>query len=521
MKRKQVYLAIIITLLLLTISVSLFACDDLQAATNTGNNTNGDGAQDGPPTNENFATTYSAFLNTSNVTFDIDLKETTVSTNLVTEPNETRTNGVNANYKCTICSNVFTRFEKDYTSMMLITFNPKNLYYKSVIAREWVDYSKETNGSQIIDNAFESNYWTALEEGETLTIQKSFATNPQFKDLLTSSDLSIKKIEGNIVFLNDIERQCTLEEAKAMANITEERIKQYNMTINQLDLTVSFKDIQITIEKGKVTKCNFTFGANGTTDVVINGQRQATRGQSSIETALAFRDYGTTTLPLDNPINPNTDAIAEETWNAQLGQYKLTNVLNYTGTGKAFYLSYTANNRTNYTRCLINSNNISYYSYIDSHSTNAYYTITSVTDTQFIYTELRGYNSEQDGELYKLPATKYSYYYPQEPQTEDIEDLKSDAFITIETVGDILDALKYDNFTYVTDHYEQIANVNVETSGVPSAELSNIKVYFNNGLLTKITCDFTVSENTIPYTLTFGYDFTMNLPTKVEADATV
>ena len=47
MKRKQVYLAIIITLLLLTISVSLFACDDLQAATNTGNNTNGDGTQDG------------------------------------------------------------------------------------------------------------------------------------------------------------------------------------------------------------------------------------------------------------------------------------------------------------------------------------------------------------------------------------------------------------------------------------------------------------------------------------------
>ena len=510
MKAKKIFAALFVAVLIISLSLSLFACDDPNSLNPLNPNV--------APTEDNFATIYSAFLNTSNVTFDLILNDESTRTNLAVEPNETRTSSLSIEYKNQLCSNIYTRYWKDDTMLMLITFNPKNVYYKGDISSEW----NNENDSKYINRVFEANYWTALQENETLTIQKLFASNPQFKDLFTSSDLSVNKIENNVVYLNDIaERQCTLEEAKAFGAITDQAIKDYNITIAQLDLKVAFKDIQITIDNGKVSTFKFTFEASGTTDMTTNGERNYSSGHEIIEIEAKFSEYGTTALSLDNPINTNHDAITEEKWNEQLSQYTLENVLKYNGTGKAFHLSYpVGESSTKFSYCHINPNNIYLYSRMDK-SINSYYIIDSITDDQFTYTELKSfYNEQENGELYKLATERYTYYYPQAQVTETLDNLESNTFITIQTTGDIINALEFDNFTYVTDHYEQIASVHIETSGIPNADVTNAKVYFNNGLLTKITCDITIAGNTIPYTLTFGYDFTFNIPTKVETTTT-
>ena len=510
MKAKRVFAALFVAVLIISLSLSLFACDDPSGLDPLNPNVT--------PTEDNFATIYSAFLNTSNVTFDLTLNEESTTTNLAVEPNTTRTTTHFIEYKNQLCSNVYSRYWKDDTTMMYVTFNPKNIYYKSYMTREWIDLSLETNGTSNIDMTFESNYWAALQENETLTIQKLFASNPQFKDIFSSSDLSVNKIENNVVYLNDInERQCTLDEAKAFGQITAEKIRQYNITIAQLDLRVSFKDIQITIENGKVTTFKFTFKAEGTTDITSSGSRNYNNGEETIEVEAKFSNYGTTTLPQDNPINTNHDAITAEQWDEQLGQFALDKVLNYNGTGIGFYLSYKiSESSTNYNYCYVNPNNI----YFWSNAGESFYILDEVTDEQFKYTELKRFYSEQEnGELYKLASRRSTYFYSQAQATETLGNLESNAFITIETTGDILKALEFDNFTYVTDHYEQVDSVHIETSGIPSADVTNTKVYFNNGLLTKIICDITISGTTIPYTLTFGHDFTFNLPTKVETTA--
>ena len=126
MKAKRVFAALFVAVLIISLSLSLFACDDPSGLDPLNPNVT--------PTEDNFATIYSAFLNTSNISFDLDIKDSTTTTNLAVDPNQTRESSSVVNYRCSLCSNTFMRIDKNSTRSLFFTFNPANFDQSTLLS---------------------------------------------------------------------------------------------------------------------------------------------------------------------------------------------------------------------------------------------------------------------------------------------------------------------------------------------------------------------------------------------------
>ena len=500
MKARKFFAAAFVALLIISLSISLFAC-------------NGGTLEEVLNSDTTLGNALKNFFATSNVSFKYTSEDVeTVTVVDAQAKNSSKTSSADMTYKL-FSNNLYAENNMGYGES-LFAFSPRNVFYRGMPTDPWTDYSQNLSLQSTVEYLFEHNIYPTLEEGEVLTIQKLFGTNPQVSSIFANANFTIKKVENNTYYLEDVSKTYTRAEGLKYIGATDEVLKKNNVTINTLDISVTFSSISFTIEDNKVTKVCFIGTVNADIDMSKGEERDHRIGVATSNCVYEFYDYGTTTLLCD-PTKSSSE-VTKEVWDAQVDQFTFANMTNYTGTGIGFTYEEKAGNTIEASiRCMVNPNYIyTYQTNPVSAKDNAYYAISSIDDTKITYTRYLASYLSTEGELYKVPGG--SEYYKQEETTDLIDNPTSVAFSAIQFAALIASQLDFDNFTYVEDHYEQATPIQI-TDG---PELSNIKVYFNNSLLTKITYTSTIGTDETEVTISFGYGFTLLPLTKVEADTT-
>ncbi len=485
MKAKRFLATFLVALLVVSLSLSLFAC-------------NGGTLEEVLNSDSELSTLLNDFLGTSNVSFKYKSQdEETVTVVSANASDNHRTSAADITYKLT--SNKLDGVTH-YNTELLYVFYPRNIFTKQTPVDEWNDLSKGEFSRTYIDTLFANSIFPTLEEGETLTIQKLFGSNPQINSIFSNANFKIKKFENNTYYIEDISKTYNREESLQYIKATEEILERNNVTVHTLDITVAFKDISFTATDNKISKVCFTAEVNADMDMSKGEERDHRIGVATSICEYEFYDYGTTTI-IDDPTDIKGE-VTEEVWNAQVEQFAYDKLLSFTGTGIGFkYVEKEGNTTQANIACLINPN----YVYLEQTSPSredAYYVISSVDETKITYTRYLYSSTALDGEAY-LAVSDYSKYYKEEETEDSVADPTSAAFSGILFASHIAGQLEFENFTFSEDHYESTGTVQI-TDG---PELSNIKVYFNNNLLTKITYTSTMYTEVTEVTITFGYGF--------------